>query len=539
MWLRCDTCGNWCYAKKSDILDRTVNSVKNGDRETGDYYGAIAEKYLGGYNGLGKTIGRGLNLIDIPKHAGEMFNGDDYHFCCSKCGNKFSKNDERLDMTTQYDLYKKTESIQKLFNSIKHKSQVEKESYIRDVEELLASVANTQGIKDVEAVLHNILACSYYYFDNNQKQALLEINMSLDLCDEPCTHVLKGLFMGNVENPNDSYTKMAELVKIKDCDQQIPYIEKSTVLAELEQAEINYSKNFIDIPSHQRKFLVITDDYFYLPESFKVIKYDGSNLSGIMFKNGYPSKNTIYICHPYNPYIYYPSESYQEDIFENQLNELRELLQCLGAKSIEIENLHNQEREREGLDHVSGKIGGEYKGIGLDVSASKDSKNANFDSLVKKTLIEDGFSFNPSNSPFVPNELIWFPYMEQWKTLARMRLRGQNHYSIVISQENTSIVNSNEAYQVNADFDILVAKGNLGISKSSRLKASQNTTKKVKIKVEFYPLDAYHNDVATIDDKLNNNTPQRKLHKNYLILTILGFVSIIIFICVIAKIMLN
>lgn len=116
---------------------------------------------------------------------------------------------------------------------------------------------------------------------------------------------------------------MNELLKIHECESDIMYIDKTTIFEELEHAESDYERNFISIPENQRKFLVVTSDYTYLPNSFKVLRYNDVGQSDIVFENGIPNNNAIYVCHPYKPNIYYPSESYQTSLFKNQLNEFR------------------------------------------------------------------------------------------------------------------------------------------------------------------------------------------------------------------------
>ena len=96
-------------------------------------------------------------------------------------------------------------------------------------------------------------------------------------------------------------------------------------------------------------------------------------------------------------------------------------------------------------------------------------------------------------SPFVPEGLVWYEHMEEWQRLARMRLRGQNKYSICISTRQTNIVNENEANLVNADFNALIAKGDLQVSKSTELKVSEENSHEWKLVVEFYPLSEYEN----------------------------------------------
>ena len=90
--------------------------------------------------------------------------------------------------------------------------------------------------------------------------------------------------------------------------------------------------------------------------------------------------------------------------------------------------------------------------------------------------------------------------MEEWQRLVRMRLRGQNKYSIWISTRQTNIVNENEANLVNAGFNALIAKGDLQVSKSTELKVSEENSHEWKLVVEFYPLSDYENKATMFEE---------------------------------------
>ena len=131
------------------------------------------------------------------------------------------------------------------------------------------------------------------------------------------------------------------------------------------------------------------------------------------------------------------------------------------------------------------------------------------ESKVQKMLIEDEFSFNPNMRPFVPEGLAWYNHMEEWQRLSRMRLRGQNKYSINISSSHTHIVNENEAKLVNAQFKALVANANLEIAQSTELKASEDNSHEWKLVVEFYPLSEYYPQPTVENVQVRSALPQK------------------------------
>lgn len=488
IWFRCPNCGKWHEVEKKGCLGRFIRSIKTGDKELGETFGKAGDNL--GRKALAKTVGRLVNSIDMSKHGGELLNGDYYYFRCD-CGYEWGTDDDREGMSHEHTLYEKTVEMVEQFSFFKNRQKKEQDDFTKRGQEVLAEIENTFGIDDAKAAMYDLLACCYYYFLNDSKRALLEIDKSLALFDDAKSHVLKGLFMEKETTPESNYNKMRELLKINECDSDIMYVDRETIIDELEQAKKIYENNFVSVPENQRKFLVVTSEYTYLPNSFKVLEYNNTNLSGVVFENGFPNNNAIYVCHPYKSNLYFSSDSYQISLFKNQLNEFRELLQCLGAKSIRTENSLASIHSSMEAVNINGKVGGEYKGINARSSEAFNSSDSVMKSMVQKMLIDDEFSFNPTMSPFVPEGLVWYEHMEEWQRLARMRMRGQNRYSICINTKQTNIVNENEAKMVNAEFNALIAKGNFEISKSTELKVSESNSHEWKLVVEFYPLSDY------------------------------------------------
>jgi len=524
MWIRCPKCGRWCYAEKKDFIQRLVQSFSQGDKKSQDEFGELGDRF--GLKGLGKGLGRVMNAANYPRHAGEMLGGDKYRFFC-ECGHEFGTDDEEADMTDGYELYVRAIDLSDQFPSIKQ-PMFGKEQFMTEVRNTMAKVEHIAYIPDAKATLHDLLACCYYFFNNDSVNALIQIEKSLKLFDDPKSHVLKGLFMGKVVTPAENYEKMNELLKIDEC-QSLSYIDDSEVKQELKKAEDYYGGNFISIPANQRKFLVVTDDYTYLPSSFKVIKHD-ADLSGIKFKNGFANKYAIYICHPYKVNVYYPYDSYQTDLLEDQIDELILLLQCLGAKSISTANSHAVEKNNIEAETLCGKIGGEYKGVGANITG--DKKNSRDENELVSTIQEKiaSSSFNPDIPPYVPDGLAWYPHMDTWERLYLMRKSGLKEYSVTVSTRQTHLISTNEASHINADFNALVAKGNIDISKITEIKASENITDEWKLKVEFYPLSEYNNwhpakvGIPTV----SNNKTKRKQPIRNVAMWILSFAIIVL-----------
>jgi hypothetical protein len=85
---------------------------------------------------------------------------------------------------------------------------------------------------------------------------------------------------------------------------------------------------------------------------------------GLEFPNGYASEKALYICHPYKTNMYLDAENYKDELFYDQLNELIEVLQCLGAKQIEFTDLKTNETTIKKETDINAQIEGGKKGIG-------------------------------------------------------------------------------------------------------------------------------------------------------------------------------
>lgn len=489
MWVRCPNCGHWCYAEKAGLFDRLIRSFSNDDKNCQQTFGELGDEYLG-MKGVGRFYGRVQNASNILKHGGEMLAGDNYRFYC-KCGKEFGTDDESEDLTLEHDIWEKVMNTKKEYSNVVILDKKQKQEYYIRTELLLAEVENCNSIEDAKAVLFDILACCHFYFFNDGKKAITEINQSLSLFDDANSHVLKGLFMGKVSTPLEYYEKMNELLCVNNADSSSPYYNKGYVLNELEECQKKYAELFTSIPANQRKFLVVASDYSYLPKNFKIIKYNDVELGGLCFEGGFPSKDTIYVAHPYKKDSYYPVDSYQLDLFKNQLNELRELLQCLGAKRITTENNYQNEVTINEKDNNSASVGGGYDNVSASISGEDNLSKDDFSKVVKTMLIDDEFSFNDSILPYIPEGLAWFGHMEEWQRLARMRMRGQNRYSISVSSKTTKIIQENEVIQLNAEFDALIAKGKIDGKHSEELKTSSDVNHEWKLIVDFYPLEQY------------------------------------------------
>lgn len=171
----------------------------------------------------------------------------------------------------------------------------------------------------------------------------------------------------------------------------------------------------------------------YLGEEVYLMGKEGIP-NGVTFPVAHPVNNGLYIGHPFNPNYYMPVETYDYELLNDRINELCYLLQCLGATHISIvntksnKNIYNQNNQNNSSsrDSLNGGVsfgpvsvsGGQSKG---DSSQRKQSTNNEIESYMKVSREQQ---FNPTNAPFVPEGLIWYPNEIGWQRLVQQRLNG-------------------------------------------------------------------------------------------------------------------
>ena len=90
-----------------------------------------------------------------------------------------------------------------------------------------------------------------------------------------------------------------------------------------------FIKDLLSLPHEERKVICILDDLpLEKPKMFIPVKKDGI-ASLIELPPGHPVIGDLYVGHPLVPNIYYPIETYKDNLFQSQEMELNYLLQCL------------------------------------------------------------------------------------------------------------------------------------------------------------------------------------------------------------------
>ncbi len=380
--------------------------------------------------------------------------------------------------------------------------------------------------------LYNLYASVLFFALHEPKKAIEAINKSIELFPYNSNAIaLRGVFRTEIQNPIERYTKLQDIIQYKEADRDSLFLSKSEFNTELQEAAIKFADDFLQIPKEKRKYLVIDDEFRYLPNSFLVVTHNeiaSLESKGLTFPNGFPHEKVLYLCHPYKSNEYLDAENYKDELFYDQVGELIEILQCLGAKQIDVKDLQTSETTEIKSSNYNAQLGGSVKDFKGDV---KGDYSKNIDSYEKsKQEFFHHHEFPLSVPPYVPSGTVWYNHMSDWQRKARMRLRGEDKFKIQISSLKESLIKENEMIQLKADFEILLAKGNIEGGRSLSLEQHNANIHEWEIEVEFYPLNAYgalptkELDKKEIDIKSTEQDKRKHYNKWF----IWGLLSIII-----------
>lgn len=484
---RCKKCGQWVDATEKGILDRAITPVEDAVKTKDGIF-----ELAGDFIGLGK-VGRVLDKVvetpkGIVKGIGEAAFGSRYEFVCLNCYNVWTEDDEDTDETFIYEQELKEIKLVESFiakeRSMFQKTDEEKKRFINEISNSFPSI----GKSETRARLFNVLAFSQFELLGDVNKALDALAESLKLMDDPNTHALKGIVMGKGRTSVDKYKVLQELIRY-DENKPSDFFTPSEIRQHLEAQEQEYVDHFISIPYNQRKFLVFDSELQVLPNSFKVLSINNCP-TDLQFTEGHPVEKQIYICHPHNSKFYLPIDDYQLQLFYDEIKELCVLLQGLGARRIEIKDSRESEEQSQQKRSLEAKAGGEYKGYGANVGGSLGYENEEYIKVRKELCRIQEFSLG-STMPCVPEGLVWYSHRADWQRIANQRLNGTNYHHDYLSSSKSSMVTDMEKKTLEADFNMLVAKGNASadIQKDKLFKENINAT--WELDVEFYPLEAY------------------------------------------------
>ena len=237
--------------------------------------------------------------------------------------------------------------------------------------------------------------------------------------------------------------------------------------------------------------------------------------SDFEFPSTIPVVNQLYIGHRYNPNVYIPFEQSEEYFFLDKVDELCNLLQCLGAKTITIKRITGKDIGElyKGEFELKGNVG--HK-IAEAEAQYKKEKNINRKNE-KKGSYERCLTYDkPTKLPYIPDDLHWFHHIKKWQNIANERVQNGgkvgSSFHECISTSETRFYSSSELDSINAAVKILLVKASGSMNNKEEKEYKESTNTEWSIDVEFWALDEFDNNRASqkSQKELPNNEEKYK-----------------------------
>lgn len=140
---------------------------------------------------------------------------------------------------------------------------------------------------------------------------------------------------------------------------------------------------------------------------------------------GYLQLRTLYVMHPKDSSRYFPAAIYHHMVFEDKFAEVLRLLSALGATNVVVEHEHGWSSRIDGKMHVPMS----------EVDATVDLTTMKKAGATSKVMFEA--SFDGSETPCVPENLIWFSQEPMWQRVADGRINGRmKSFSVLLQQSD-------------------------------------------------------------------------------------------------------
>ncbi|GGW80017.1 tetratricopeptide repeat protein [Salegentibacter mishustinae] len=321
----------------------------------------------------------------------------------------------------------------------------------------------------------------------------------------PYSYELKGEILMKTNNflPAINY-----LAKSEENYEEAKYKKDAFILKEESYSKLK--QVFSDISYNQRKLIFIGEDIHSTKSNEIVILKKNDLPLNIKFPIGHPHLNEIYTCHPHKQNLYLPLKDYSEELFLDRINEFSYLLQCLGAKSLEISSSKSNSSDQKATSstEVDAKI--DYKINSAHVNyKGENTENTLIDGKLK---ISKKQVFKPVKAPFVPTNLIWYHSDLNWQRLVDQRLNGNiMAHNEIISSSQSENISSHELKQIDAELKLLLPKIGVTYNGENEIATSSKNTHEWILTVEFEDVENLQPN-KNIESKLlideNNNNKE-------------------------------
>lgn len=251
-----------------------------------------------------------------------------------------------------------------------------------------------------------------------------------------------------------------------------------------------YINNFVLIDPTKRKYIYLQENIGGMPNVIKVLPLS-QELPGIKFMGeGHPKDNQLYVKHPLKSDTYIPFETYDFELFRDQLDEFKFIMGSIGAKRISYTILNDKNTVTTEHKDFGGEVRGEYMGNSGNVRYDQETDSKRIKNLKQKYEVNAGYF--PRTQIEMPDtqDLTWYNYNEEWQRKVSSRMSGKKkneHFIISISSENK--VSDSEKHELELDINYLTLNANVKANYANKISHHIKQINEWNVEVEFYPLN--------------------------------------------------
>lgn len=244
--------------------------------------------------------------------------------------------------------------------------------------------------------------------------------------------------------------------------------------------------NFLSMPPQKRQFLVIDDSLSYL-ESNIIFVLPQELPETIHFPMGHPQEHVLYIKHPFIDDYYIPYETCEFELFKDKMDELRRVLQAMGATRITISDTKSLENSTNRKSHTNIDTNINAKINSLKGNADLTRDESSYESLLNEYGTES--TYGPTKKPYIPDGLVWYPNESSWQRLFEERKDGLLHHKLRISSKSSSSLTKIQEMKLKADFKALILHIDASLEHEATETFEQNASATWELEIDFAPLE--------------------------------------------------
>lgn len=217
-----------------------------------------------------------------------------------------------------------------------------------------------------------------------------------------------------------------------------------------------------------------------------LVEYNESVSSDLQlkFEIGHPQNGVVYVQHPLRKNVYFDVDSFHAAMLTEKYEELKHLLQYLGARKISATVIHEDNVATSEKRTRSVKSDNEFAKVGVHGNVNWEGCSTEEVKLYKKLSSEE--KFNVGGEPSIPENLIFYPHESAWQRIAEGALKSiYNECDITLEYRQDYAVNQQKMLDVETKVRVFIPSFELNIGTSFESNLRRITSTIWNYKVEF------------------------------------------------------